>query len=234
MFPSAFPRLRVALRPYRTALGLFAAYLALAGVVCLPGVDAVERALAERVRGALGTDVRGLMKAVSVVAGFKVMVCCVPLLAALHWRAGGPRLACFVLGVMGAELPLEGLSKLVSHRIRPDLTRLRSFDSFPSGHALAAAVLAGILLAIWLPRCRRRWQRALAVAPAVAWPVLVSAARVYLGRHYPTDVLGGVLLGAAWALFCRAHWLAPADKAQPATTGKGGESVPRAARGQAA
>jgi membrane-associated phospholipid phosphatase len=92
------------------------------------------------------------------------------------------------------------------------------FASFPSGHALAAAILAGALLMIGLPECARPGSRYLIWSAAIAWTVLVSGARVCLGTHYPTDILGGVLLGAAWVFTCRAMLL---GLASPATAEQG-------------
>lgn len=46
--------------------------------------------------------------------------------------------------------------------------------------------------------CRRPWQRSFLWAAAAAWPLLMALSRVYTGRYYLTDVLGGLLLGTAW------------------------------------
>ena len=78
--------------------------------------------------------------------------------------------------------------------------------SFPSGHAAKAAALYGIvaiLAAVYL-RDRRRF-RAVAIGLSVAVILIVGVSRVYLGVHYPTDVIAGWLLGggialAAWRL----------------------------------
>lgn len=93
-------------------------------------------------------------------------------------------------------------------RPRPDLVphgQTVYTQSFPSGHAMLSAVVyltLGALLARTQPR-RRVKLYFLAVAALLT--VVVGVSRVYLGVHWPTDVLAGWTVGAGWALLC---WLA--------------------------
>jgi undecaprenyl-diphosphatase len=145
------------------------------------------------------------MVEISVIGGRDLLMWGIPLLLGLLYLAGRARSVRFFGSTMFGTLGLETVFKTLFHRLRPEfggrLHRLH-FDSFPSGHTLAATILAGSLLLILLPLCRRPWQRGLLRTLALLWPVLMGISRVYLGRHYPTDVLGGMLLGAAWVLLC--------------------------------
>ena len=74
--------------------------------------------------------------------------------------------------------------------------------SFPSGHAMMSAV-AYLTLAILLARIDpSRRVKALALTIGVAMTLLVGASRIYLGVHWPSDVVAGWCMGAAWASLC--------------------------------
>jgi len=97
-------------------------------------------------------------------------------------------------------------------RPRPDVEQLDGSpigSSFPSGHVAAATCYAAVAVVVFW-HTRRRWIRALAVVVTVAVPVIVGLARMYRGMHFFTDVVAGVLLGAASVLVviwivCRAE-----------------------------
>lgn len=75
--------------------------------------------------------------------------------------------------------------------------------SFPSGHAMGSMICYGLLVYV-LSRVYR-WDRArtaVASAMAAALVLLICFSRLYLGVHYPSDVTGGVLAGAAWLVVC--------------------------------
>ena len=73
--------------------------------------------------------------------------------------------------------------------------------SFPSGHATVAAAGAGVAIVLSSMLIRRRGVRRLVTVTSVVVALLVAADRVFYGAHYPSDVVGGLLLGAAVTLF---------------------------------
>lgn len=76
--------------------------------------------------------------------------------------------------------------------------------SFPSGHAMSATVVYGTV-AYLAARLQRRYRdRVLTLMLAAVLIVLISVSRLYLGVHYPSDVIAGVIIGLAWAGFCMA------------------------------
>lgn len=102
----------------------------------------------------------------------------------------------FGLSVVGAGL-LNVAAKLLLTRPRPALwagLHLELSYSFPSGHAMAAAALAAAVGFLLWPT---RWRWA-AVTVGVAWALGMGWARIYLGVHYPSDVLAGGLGVAGW------------------------------------
>ncbi len=105
-------------------------------------------------------------------------------------------LAFFALAVGGAQL-LNLAAKYLLARVRPLLwvsLAPETTYSFPSGHAMAAAALAAALgFLLW----RTRW-RGLAVAAGLLWAGGVGWSRVYLGVHFPSDVLAGWVGSVGW------------------------------------
>ncbi|MFF3852084.1 phosphatase PAP2 family protein [Micromonospora sp. NPDC002575] len=111
------------------------------------------------------------------------------------------RLAWWAVTTMAVGGLLGVLLKLLVGRDRPDLldpvARATGY-SFPSGHALNAALAAGVLLLVFLPYARRRPARRWALwAAAAAVTALTGVSRLALGVHYVSDVVGGWVLGAA-------------------------------------
>jgi undecaprenyl-diphosphatase len=113
--------------------------------------------------------------------------------------------ALLVLGaVVGGTLLSSGL-KIGFSRPRPDLVPHGApvlTASFPSGHAMLSAVTyltLGALLARVQPRLR---VKAYLIGLAITLTLLIGASRVYLGVHWPSDVLAGWTMGAAWASLC--------------------------------
>jgi undecaprenyl-diphosphatase len=94
-----------------------------------------------------------------------------------------------------------GLKELFA-RARPqaffDDYRIPKSFSFPSGHALFAVCFFGGLAVLLSHRLRGRLARILVWAIALVLIFLIGVSRVYLGVHYPTDVLGGFAVGTVW------------------------------------
>ena len=119
--------------------------------------------------------------------------------------SGRRRIGLFVLAaVTGGEL-LSTVLKVFYQRPRPDLVPhgMEVFTaSFPSGHATMSAI-AYLTLATLIARVdRNRRVKALMLFLGVSTTILVGVSRVYLGVHWPSDVLAGWCIGAAWAALC--------------------------------
>lgn len=70
--------------------------------------------------------------------------------------------------------------------------------SFPSGHAVQTWTVYGLLVLWWTASTDRGWERFLAWALLIAGSVILGAGRVRIGAHHPSDISGGLLLGALW------------------------------------
>ncbi|MFP2900291.1 phosphatase PAP2 family protein [Corallococcus sp. 4LFB] len=141
---------------------------------------------------------------VTSLGGFPVlslltMAVCGFLLVARRYRT-----SLFVLGAIVGGWLLNALLKNLFHRPRPSvvphLTETLS-TSFPSGHAMLSAITYLTLGALLAQFAEHRRVKVYLLSVALVLSVLVGCTRVYLGVHYPTDVLGGWVAGLAWALF---------------------------------
>lgn len=113
--------------------------------------------------------------------------------------------ALLVIAAIGGGTILNNVLKLFFERPRPDLVAHAvetQTSSFPSGHAMMSAI-AYLTLGALLARTQKNTSaRAYIVTLAVLVTVLVGVSRVYLGVHWPSDVVAGWCAGGAWALFC--------------------------------
>ncbi len=144
------------------------------------------------------------LTALGGIAVLTLLTCAVVAFMALQrlWAAAGLLAAAVAGGMLTSTL-----LKLAFERPRPDLVPHGSFTSsasFPSGHSMMAAVVY-LTLGALLARVEPDWRiKAFILSVAVALTLLVGVSRVYLGVHWPTDVLAGWTIGAAWALM---FWL---------------------------
>jgi undecaprenyl-diphosphatase len=174
-----------------------------AGELWLQVVGSADR---DAVREVAAARTPALTEVVRVVTWLGSSVVLVPLtlvLCVALIRAGMRREAlALALSLGGAILLWHVLKPLVS-RPRPPVEHLQSVSgsSFPSGHATqASAFWFSAVAALRATRASRALVRGAALL-AGAIVLVVAASRVYLGVHYPGDVVAGMLLGTAWAAF---------------------------------
>jgi undecaprenyl-diphosphatase len=111
----------------------------------------------------------------------------------------------FVFAASAGGWVLNYALKAGFSRARPDVVpHLREVmsSSFPSGHALTSAAVYLTLGALLMRIAKGRLARYYCIAIAMLVTFLVGCSRVLLGVHYPTDVIGGWLIGLSWAVLC--------------------------------
>lgn len=115
---------------------------------------------------------------------------------ALFWRRGNRLEAVTLLAASGGSAIINALLKAFFGRPRPavfpPLTVETSY-SFPSGHTMAAVAFYGLLAVFLWRKQRYGWAVLLGL-----WPLVVALSRIYLGVHYPSDVLGALAVGIMW------------------------------------
>ncbi|MGI8911935.1 MAG: phosphatase PAP2 family protein [Rubrobacteraceae bacterium] len=142
------------------------------------------------------------MRLVTALGYYSVVI---PLLAVsvlLFYRWGWKLSATLLLVSTAGGTLLTTVLKAVFRRARPevfDSGYTASFYSFPSGHATVAAGFYGALTLLIAYRLRGRARWAVAVS-GVLLVLLIGFSRLYLGVHYPTDVLAGYLAAPLWVI----------------------------------
>ena len=154
---------------------------------------------------ALQADLLGdLFRGVNVAGSLPIWSVIVAVAAGAAWRLKGRRAALLVALSLAADLAALGV-KIVVERQRPETAAVEEFfgsDSFafPSGHVVRAVALLATLVWVLAPVGRRF---RLALGAGLICGLVMGYSRVALGVHWPTDALGGLMLGLAWfALTC--------------------------------
>jgi undecaprenyl-diphosphatase len=127
--------------------------------------------------------------------------------AVLALRRERQWLVTLALAVVGGMLLNDAL-KLAFHRARPhfdDALDVLGSYSFPSGHTADSTLFYGMLAAYLFARITRRGARMAIVAGAVLAIGTVAFSRVYLGAHYPTDVIAAACSSTVWLVLCLAR-----------------------------
>jgi undecaprenyl-diphosphatase len=148
----------------------------------------------------------------TALGGFAWLTFTLLVIAGYLWLVNKVHMMWFMLAAaIGGALISVGLKSFYD-RPRPDeVPHLAHayFSSFPSGHSMLSAVVyltLGSLLAAVMPNLKLR---AYVLFVAILLSIFVGVSRIYLGVHYPTDVLAGWLAGLVWSLVCwlAARWL---------------------------
>lgn len=184
------------------SLALGMAFVVLAGIVSSDGVPSVDLDTALRIQdldspgwdaflnfGESLTDVRGGLLSCAILAvGF--------------WVRGLPAATVTIVLAPAILVPKNFIEEFIA-RPRPtadlvEITQVADGFSFPSGHVVAGVAVYGMLAIIAILSFRQRWARFGTVALVAVILVSSALSRVAFGAHWPTDVLGGLLLGAVW------------------------------------
>jgi undecaprenyl-diphosphatase len=120
-------------------------------------------------------------------------------LALAHRRVS----ALLFIGTVAGGFVLMSAFKIAFFRARPQLWPAlvqETTYSFPSGHATMSTVFFGGLVAVVFHLSRRRLHRVLATGVACVFVAGVAVSRIYLGAHWATDTIAGILLGLFWVV----------------------------------
>ncbi|HUQ80376.1 MAG TPA: phosphatase PAP2 family protein [Gemmatimonadaceae bacterium] len=202
---------------FTTAVGVF---LVFGAVVAVVGTYAFAK-LAQLVRGGYTQQfdetvlrwmehhqtplVEQLMIEVTMLGTWIVVLSIVSVAGLFLWLTRHKYSTVLLLVATAGGIGLNNILKIGFSRPRPQVfewgTHASSW-SFPSGHAMSSTVVY-ITIAYLAARLQKtRLARFATLAIFAVMVVIICASRLYLGVHYPSDVLAGVIIGLAWAGFC--------------------------------
>ncbi|MBO8189493.1 phosphatase PAP2 family protein [Streptomyces spirodelae] len=168
--------------------------------VCVTGAGFVDRPVLNAAVQHRQAALDGPLTYVSHASNGPLLVCAVLLALWLSWRDASWRPLLLVGGVGALSIVAATVAKELSDRARPPARLWEISESgfcYPSRHTVVAtAVLLGLAYVL-AARIASRAARAALWTGAVVLSLLAGASRVYLGVHWPTDVLAGLTLGAA-------------------------------------
>jgi undecaprenyl-diphosphatase len=192
-------------------------FVALTAMVMLHQTSSLDRELILSLRSGATPLLTTFLLAVTFTSG-KLAVPVLILFAATLYRLSGARAAAYYVGACVTAEILNAILKHAIYRVRPHgvsplLTAAGGY-SYPSADAMLAVVIFGLgaLMLTW--SVRGGAVRLVAIGAAALFVIAAAIARVYLGAHWPADVLGGVLAGVACSAFwLRALWRSPVPPA---------------------
>jgi membrane-associated phospholipid phosphatase len=191
------------------ALGILGAYgfAKLAEVVKKGYTQQYDVAILTWIHGHQREGLTTFMREMTYLGTGAVVIVVVGVAALFLWHTEHKHSARLLLASTIGGIILNNSLKLIFHRDRPSVfdwgTTVAS-SSFPSGHAMSATVVYGTVAYLVARLQKRRISRVLTLATAFLLILTICFTRLYLGVHYPSDVIGGIVVGLAWAGFCMA------------------------------
>lgn len=146
----------------------------------------------------------GIMKVLTFLGSVKwigtvVLISALWLFIKKKWSLGW-----FILLSSGMGSVFNIILKNIFKRQRPDIHRLISETgySFPSGHSMGSFIFYGALLYMIIHYTRNKRRQTLAGIIIALLIFFIGLSRIYLGVHYPSDIIGGYTAGGAWLIIC--------------------------------
>ena len=189
------------------AIAATAAFAELAERVLAGATQAFDVAILQWLHAHQSKPLTALMVEMTYLGTGTVVIVVVGVAALFLWHTEHKHSARLLLAATIGNILLNGVLKLVYHRARPTVFEWQTAavsSSFPSGHAMSATVVYGTVAYLLVRLQKHDWAKALTLVTAVLLILLICLTRLYLGVHYPSDVIGGIIVGLAWASFCMA------------------------------
>ncbi|WP_245864409.1 phosphatase PAP2 family protein [Paenibacillus donghaensis] len=184
-------------------MGFGACFVFIAVLVQLDRAAAFDLAIIHAVQSAESAPLTSLAKSLSLVGSTQLAIVISLVVMGLLFLLLKHRveIVLFLWVGLGSQV-LNTLMKLWFRRERPDLHRMieQAGFSFPSGHSMAAFSLYGVTAFLLWRHLRSRRERVVLILLVVFMTGGIGWSRIYLGVHYPSDVIGGYAVSGAWLM----------------------------------
>jgi undecaprenyl-diphosphatase len=170
--------------------------------------NVVDRSLAALTQSIEGPVLTRVMEAWTTIGSSRyVAIIAAGVMAYLYFIRKRRFEPLFLVAVLAGSVGWNQLLKSLFHRERPNVHQLitETGFSFPSGHTMSACALYGAIVFLLWRHGRTRMLRGMLLAFGAMMIAGIGFSRIYLGVHYPSDVLGAVLAGGLWLIV--AIWL---------------------------
>ncbi|AIQ41213.1 phosphatase PAP2 family protein [Paenibacillus sp. FSL R7-0297] len=192
---------------FRRFIWFLLGFILIAVLVKQGGAAGFDRAVIHIVQSMESPPLTALAKSLSLVGSSRLAIGISLLTMTILFFALKHRmeLALFLWVGLGSQL-LNTLLKLWFHRERPTVHRLieQAGYSFPSGHSMAAFSLYGVIAYLLWRHMHNRRERFILILFTVLMTGGIGWSRIYLGVHYPSDVIGGYAASGAWLMLSAA------------------------------
>lgn len=188
---------------FAAALAAFLLFATLATQVANGQSVAFDQSVREAVRAGGSPVITALMRFLAVI-GEPLALFALSLAASLvFYRSGWQRGATLLLVTVAGSICIGAALKLAFQRARPEafFHDVASGYSFPSGHALVSTAVLGGMAMLAAERIQEPRARAALWTAAITAIAAIGFSRIYLGVHYPSDVIAGHAMAAVWVWF---------------------------------
>lgn len=160
-----------------------------------------DHTLISFIRGFESQALTSIMMFFTFIGSFPVILVLFLIVSYILYSVLKCRAEVFLLGtvILGTQIINQAL-KMLFHRVRPDFHLLIDVGgySFPSGHAMSAFAVYGILTFIFWRHIPNRFGRTMLILFSSILILLIGTSRIYLGVHYPSDIIGGYFASSVW------------------------------------